>query len=105
MVLKGKTAKTTKFSSHAGESSILRVARAPQIDPRSAKLRLECDLNGKLGPRNVKLRLESGLEAKKGVLEGQIEKRLIVLLLTERDRCSASGSGEGKEGEPFPYWY
>ena len=39
MVLKGNRAKAFKFSLRAGESSILRVARAPQIDPNSMKTR------------------------------------------------------------------
>ena len=52
----------------------------------------------KCGPRGAKLRLEDGLEAKKGVLEGQLEKLSVGSLPTERDRWSAGGAGEGKEG-------
>ena len=44
-------AKTSNISSRAGESSILRVARATKFDPRGAKLRLECGLDGQVGPK------------------------------------------------------
>ena len=79
-------------------------------------MRLECGLDGQVGPkrrqvalgmhivalkcspRGAKLRLDDGLEAKKGVLEGQLEKLSVGSLPTERDRWSAGGAGEGKEG-------
>ena len=55
-----------KSSSRVGESLIFRVARAPKIDPRGAKLRLEAGLEGRV---EAKLRWEASLE-------GQVESKL-----------------------------
>ena len=45
------------MSSRRGESSILKVARAPKIDPRSAKLQLECGLEGQVEPKRCQVAL------------------------------------------------
>ena len=56
-----------ELSSRRGESSILRVVRAPKIDPRSAKLHLRCGLEGQVAPKRRQVALGSQFEEPIGV--------------------------------------
>ena len=60
-----EVAKTRKSSSRAGESSSLRVARAPKISLRGAKLRLKCGLESQVAPK----RLQTALAVRLGALK------------------------------------
>ena len=66
-----QVAKTRKSSSRAGESSTLRVARAPKIDPRSAKLHLECGLESQVEPKRRQVALGVRLGRPSWSSEGQ----------------------------------
>ena len=67
MLLKGRTAKTSKLSSRVGGSSILRVARVPEIDPGGAKLHLEGGLEHQVEPKRRQVALGVRLGALKCV--------------------------------------
>ena len=73
--------------------------RAAKLGPRAVKLRLKCGLERSSAAQEApSCAWRASWKQKKGVLEGQLEKSSITMLPTERDRWSAGGAGEGKEG-------
>ena len=65
-----QVAKTLKSSSRAGESSTLRVARAPKINLRGAKLHFKCGLESQIGAKTRQVALGVRLGARKCVQLG-----------------------------------